>query len=432
MMPRLMIYAFVVGAALAASGVLLERAAALWRMPRRWIWSMLLAASLMLPAARVWRPDLTPSPQTTSALMATRVFRAVAAATSSISVPEPAPMLDDSILLRVWVGGTAALLVLYLGAQCALLLRRRRWIAADLCGVKVLVSDCDGPALIGLWRPAIVIPRWAMNCGAQSISLMLRHEREHLRARDPMLIHLAAVAVLAMPWNPAVWWMASRLKLAVELDCDSRVMRAAIGATERDDAGAYGELLLTVAARRSRSAVVTLAMIERSSSLARRIAAMYPNPFRFPRLRVAVSSATATGLLAVAALVPGPEVRARATESLVARADTMTEQATPAPEDQVIYEPGGAVSWPKPIKTVDPQYTDAAKQAGIQGVVRLRAVVEPDGHVDRIRVTKSLDSVYGLDQAAIEAASRWKFSPATKDGKPVRVWIEMELEFRLH
>ena len=74
-------------------------------------------------------------------------------------------------------------------------------------------------------------------------------------------------------------------------------------------------------------------------------------------------------------------------------------------EDGQVYEPGSGVSWPKPIKQVDPQYTDAAKQAGIQGIVRLKAVVEADGSVDRIAVTKSLDTKYGLDQAAIAAAS---------------------------
>jgi TonB family protein len=69
--------------------------------------------------------------------------------------------------------------------------------------------------------------------------------------------------------------------------------------------------------------------------------------------------------------------------------------------------------------------------AKIQGVVRLEAVVEPDGTLTRIKVTKSLDQEHGLDQAAIDAASLWEFSPSTKDGKPVPVLIEMEMEFRL-
>lgn len=83
------------------------------------------------------------------------------------------------------------------------------------------------------------------------------------------------------------------------------------------------------------------------------------------------------------------------------------------------------------IEQVNPEYTRAAREAQIVGEVRLAAVVETDGSVGRIRVTKSLDAKYGLDQAAIDATSRWKFEPAKKDGKPVPVRIELVLKFRL-
>jgi protein TonB len=110
-----------------------------------------------------------------------------------------------------------------------------------------------------------------------------------------------------------------------------------------------------------------------------------------------------------------------------------TQEQTPAPatqQDQV-YEVGNGVSPPQVIKQVDPQYTPAARAAKITGEVHLKVVVEADGSVDRITVTRSLDKKYGLDDEAIKAAKQWRFGPAKKDGKPVAVWVSLQLEFRL-
>ena len=82
------------------------------------------------------------------------------------------------------------------------------------------------------------------------------------------------------------------------------------------------------------------------------------------------------------------------------------------------------------LHSTAPRYTEEARQANIQGEVHLEAVVDSTGHVDQILVTKSLDP--GLDQAAIDAASQWVFKPATRNGTPVAVAVEMVLAFRLH
>jgi protein TonB len=104
----------------------------------------------------------------------------------------------------------------------------------------------------------------------------------------------------------------------------------------------------------------------------------------------------------------------------------------PTRDSAQVYESGNGVSWPTLIKHVKPQYTAAARSAKIEGVVKLRAVVNPDGHVDRVRVMQSLDTKYGLDDEAIKCAEKWTFGPAKKDGKPVAVWVDIELDFRIH
>jgi periplasmic protein TonB len=98
---------------------------------------------------------------------------------------------------------------------------------------------------------------------------------------------------------------------------------------------------------------------------------------------------------------------------------------------QEIYKVGDGVLAPVPIKQVRPDYTAEAKAARIEGVVELRVVVLADGMVRDVTVTKSLDSVLGLDKQAVNAAKEWLFKPATKDGKPVAVSVTLQMKFTL-
>ena len=97
----------------------------------------------------------------------------------------------------------------------------------------------------------------------------------------------------------------------------------------------------------------------------------------------------------------------------------------------VVYKPGDGITLPVVVKEVKPKYTPAAMEAKIQGSVWLECVVGETGDVVDVKVTRSLDREYGLDQAAIDAAGQWKFKPARKDGKPVAARITLELTFTL-
>jgi protein TonB len=84
-----------------------------------------------------------------------------------------------------------------------------------------------------------------------------------------------------------------------------------------------------------------------------------------------------------------------------------------------------------PLARVNPEYTGDAMRARIEGRALLEAVVLADGSVGNVTVVRSLDSIYGLDQKAVEAASQWRFTPGTKDGKPVAVAVTLEFTFTL-
>lgn len=103
---------------------------------------------------------------------------------------------------------------------------------------------------------------------------------------------------------------------------------------------------------------------------------------------------------------------------------------SPAQAEQV-YEPGSGVVMPAVVREVTPGYTAAAKANRIQGSVLLSIVVQADGTIGNVEVTRSLDTKYGLDQAAVAAAKQWTFTSGTKDGKPVAVRLEIEMTFTL-
>jgi protein TonB len=95
-----------------------------------------------------------------------------------------------------------------------------------------------------------------------------------------------------------------------------------------------------------------------------------------------------------------------------------------------VYRVGGGVSAPRAIYAPDPEYSDAARKAKYQGTVVLWVVIDQNGRPRQIKVQRSLGM--GLDEKAIEAVRLWKFEPARKDGQPVAVQVNVEVNFRLY
>lgn len=95
-----------------------------------------------------------------------------------------------------------------------------------------------------------------------------------------------------------------------------------------------------------------------------------------------------------------------------------------------VFHVGGGVSAPKVVYQPDPEYSEEARKAKFQGTCVLSLVVGPDGRPRDIRIARSLG--LGLDEKAIEAVKNWRFEPAIKDGKPVAVAINVEVDFRLY
>lgn len=93
--------------------------------------------------------------------------------------------------------------------------------------------------------------------------------------------------------------------------------------------------------------------------------------------------------------------------------------------------PGPLTTQPSPIRTAKPDYTSRALQARLQGTVTLEVEVLANGTVGTVRVLKSLDDRYGLDEQAIRCARQWLFKPGTINGTPVDSLVQLILEFNL-
>jgi len=107
------------------------------------------------------------------------------------------------------------------------------------------------------------------------------------------------------------------------------------------------------------------------------------------------------------------------------------DAAKDSSETDKVYHPGDdGLTPPRAIYTVDPTYDDASRRAKLNGYAVLTLVVTRDGTPKEIRITKSLSP--SLDKRSIEAVSKWRFSPATKDGKPVAVEIQVQTTLKLY
>jgi TonB family protein len=409
---------FGVWVALAASAA--ERLARAARAPVRWLWCGALAAASVWPLFSLVIASMLP-----------RLHAAVATLPALRVVPDGATLLAHApsavvdaagpALLTLW--GLASLLLAARFVRSLRAIRRLREAAEPrvIDGVPVLVTEEVGPATVGLRRPAVLMPRAVLELEEPLRRLVLRHEREHCRAHDPRLLTAAAGVIVLLPWNPALWLIARRLHLALEIDCDARVL-----ASGAEPLG-YGQLLLLIAHRRG---AIPLAptLAAHASHLERRIIAMQTRLAAPRPVHLAGAAAMLVLGLAGACSSAAPDAPpARPTTVRIARTSRPLVLDAPAPMYELQVEQQA-----RPVAgTGSLRYPDAMRRAKREGEVLAQFVVDEHGAVDMSTFKANMSSDPAFTDAVRAALPTMRFHAALVGGQPVKQVVQQPFTFAL-
>lgn len=500
MIPYAMSYSVAVGLPVALAATAFAAILRHHGRPERVIWMVALAAALALPAVMLLgtldRPEMSgvDAPSTVASGVP---GGSTPDATGVIGLPEFVVVSGDvglglgGTLLLAWLVTSLALLGRWALAAHRLRGMARGWRRSTLDGLDVWMTEDLGPAVAGAIRPRVLVPSWLLSLPAGDRSLILAHEQEHVRARDPWAIFGARVARVLTPWNPVVWLLSARLVRAVELDCDRRVLRRSGGRIE--DVGAYGRTLLAVAARGPGRFAAAAAFAETEAPLRTRILAM-TTPSRTISVLALVSATVLGVVLLVGALeIPVPTVRIavelgpRTVEAAPTGQPALLDQPTvpqqpPAVEQAGIDEAGRGVdgvssseSTPEPSVqemaeaervgrvrmdgaqppqagtqerprftpfTLAPRiinvrevqdamialYPSDLREAGIGGRISVWFFIDEEGLVRDRHIERSTGHE-ALDRVALQVAEVYRFTPAMNRDQRVPVWVSLPINF---
>ena len=297
MIPYVMLYTVVAGVPVLLAAFALAAVLRSYGRPERAVWLAALVLAFALPATSLLdpvrsRPAVEPVPASS-----------VIGLPEIVAVPVQQSSLDlGRVLVSLWVAASLVLALRWMIATLRLSWRSRSWRAGTLDGVAVLMTEDVGPAVSGVLRPRVLVPAWLTDLPERERSLVLMHEEEHVRARDPMLVAVARAARIVTPWNPVVWLLAARLVRAVELDCDRRVLKRTA------DVAGYGHTLLSVSARKPSRLIAAAAFAESEAPLRNRILAMTTPPRTVSILAIAAATVLGVVLLVGALGIPVPAV----------------------------------------------------------------------------------------------------------------------------
>ena len=400
-----------------------------FRRPRIMLayWQVLLATCLLLPAIQTW--------QATPAVQAAQAGRAE----SEFVLTGVGYEIDSLLLAALGVGVLIRLSWLAIGlARLRSYRRKARQISPlpalieklqSLTGARVricLSTKIHSPVTFGVSRPVILLPAGFLEMEEKHQEAIACHELLHVRRSD-WLFTLLEEAIRSFFWfHPAIWWVLGRIQLAREQVVDRRVIEITQARKP------YLEALAQMASARLHPQASAVLPFSRKPHLTQRVALIIRNA-PISKIRFTVSLAAILGFFALAVQLalsscslqtPQPD-ETSSTELRI----QLDEESVMEVRPKAYRTSDEGVSPPRLLHKVEPDYTDQAKDAKIEGKVVLAIEVGPDGKAHNIQVLRSLDQ--GLDQNALEAVRQWEFKPGMKGGEPVTVRANVEVNYRL-
>ena len=374
-------------------------------------WQVLLATCLLLPALQTWQA--TPAGQAAPAGRAENEFVLTGAGYEMNSLLLAA--LGIGVLIRLsWLATGLVRLRSYrkkarrISPLPALLekLQALTGARARIC----LLAEIHSPVTFGVSRPVILLPEGFLEMEEKHQEAVACHELLHVRRSD-WLFTLFEEIVRGFLWfHPAIWWVLGRIQLAREQLVDRRVIEITRARKP------YLDALAQMASARLHLQASAVLPFSRKPHLTQRVRLII-NEEPMSNLRVSVSVTAMLGCFALAVQL--------ALSSCSLRSSQQAKSVPPVPK---VYRVGDGTTPPRLIHKVEPDYTDLARDAKTEGTVVLAIEVGPDGKAHNIQVIRSLDE--GLDNNAIETVRQWEFEPAVKDGEPVTVRANVEVNYR--
>lgn len=375
---------------LATGAILLRCLRGLQASARHWICLAALSSAATVPFMALW------APQWSVAIAVPGGMSGASARGDATALINWAPMLA-----YLWALGAIIITLRAAGGWFLLWRARRRSLPfSHTEATEVRIADVGAPLTCGVLRPLILIPSSARDWDAERLRTVLLHELTHLQRRDCLAKYVAQAARALLWWNPLAWIMTSALNREQELACDDAVLAAGVAPQD------YAGILLDSARECSASLLLGCGMIGSkmtgSSALRARVERMFAS-------RPETTGLTRRAAIAIPLLL------------ILLTGVSFAEKSYRA-EDGIVP--------PKLLVRNEPEYTDEARAAKIEGPVVLSIIVGVDQMAHDIRIVQPLDP--GLDANAIASIRTWRFQPGTKDGKPVPVEAKVQVNFRLH
>lgn len=270
------------------------------------------------------------------------------------------------------------------------------------------------PGIFGILRPVLIWPEGiSEHLDDTQLEAVLAHEVQHVRRLDNWVSAIQMLVEIIFWFHPLVWWLGARLVEERERACDEAVVEFG---SERQ---AYAEGILKVCEFCLASPLASMAGVAGGDLKKRMVSIMTQH--RLPKLGFARK--LLLGAAAVAA-VAGPIVFG-ILQATPGRAESvMIQDSQPAEPDHVSQKEMSRMV----VKKVQPVYPEAAKKAGIQGEVKLKATIGKNGDVENLEIVSGHPQ---LAPAAIEAVKQWKYRPYVKNGQPVQVVTDIDVNFTL-
>jgi TonB family protein len=289
----------------------------------------------------------------------------------------------DSVLFFIWIGGVAVSLAMLIPGIRAV--RRLRNEATVVDGVLISATNCP-PMTWGIFRPRVLLPKNAVDWPPAKLHAVLAHELAHVKRRD-WAFQMFAEMARALNWfNPLFWIARNQLHLESERACDDAVLSSGVDEKE------YAQHLLDIArGLKRRQPAWTLAMAGQAH-LEKRLMAV---------LDARTKRTHASWKTALVILIP-----------LLAVALPVAAARFGPPPEVIRY-------------TMPPLYSDEARRAKVEGVVKVEATIDIAGRPHDLRVVRGLGG-YGLDQNALLAVRSWQFAP----GRPGTTTVDVEFNLQ--